>query len=156
MEEVFKKAYMSEGIDVNREHLTNLWFADDVALFNNNNNNNNNNNSNNNNKINDKWEKTFKQSKLRKSETRPKNTQGKDKTHDKLRTQWRYTNWTRKNEKATQFKYLGQTTHLKETTTEETDAKIRAEWSCFGKKKGAGGGGGCFKIDNSPYYSKNK
>ena len=37
-------------------------------------------------------------------------------------------------EKVTEFKYLGQTTHLKDTTKEETYARIRAAWSCFGKK----------------------
>ena len=35
----------------------------------------------------------------------------------------------------TEFKYLGQTTHLKDTTKEEIYARIRAEWSCFGKNK---------------------
>ena len=34
MEEVFKKADISEGVNVNGENLTNLRFADDVALFN--------------------------------------------------------------------------------------------------------------------------
>ena len=37
-------------------------------------------------------------------------------------------------EKATEFKYLGQTTHLKDTTKEEIYSRIRAAWSCFGKK----------------------
>ena len=36
-------------------------------------------------------------------------------------------------EKVTEFKYLGQTTHLKDTTKEEIYARIRAVWSCFGK-----------------------
>ena len=39
------------------------------------------------------------------------------------------------NEKVTEFKYLGQTTHLTDTTKEEIYARIRAVWSCFGKKK---------------------
>ena len=39
-------------------------------------------------------------------------------------------------EKMTEFKYLGQTTHLKDTTKEEIYARIRAAWSCFGKKQG--------------------
>ena len=30
----FKKADISEGVNVDGENLTNLWFADDVALFN--------------------------------------------------------------------------------------------------------------------------
>ena len=34
MEEVFKKADISDGINVDGETLTNLRFADDVALFN--------------------------------------------------------------------------------------------------------------------------
>ena len=35
----------------------------------------------------------------------------------------------------TEFKYLGQTTHLKDTTKEKIYARIRAAWSCFGKNK---------------------
>ena len=38
-------------------------------------------------------------------------------------------------EKVTEFKYLGQTTHLKDTTKEEIYARIRAAWSCFGIKR---------------------
>ena len=38
-------------------------------------------------------------------------------------------------EKVTEFKYLGQTAHLKDTTKEEIYARIRAAWNCFGKKK---------------------
>ena len=34
MEEVFKKADISEGVNVDVENLTNLRFDDDVALFN--------------------------------------------------------------------------------------------------------------------------
>ena len=33
MEEVFKKADITEGINVDGENLANLRFADDVALF---------------------------------------------------------------------------------------------------------------------------
>ena len=35
----------------------------------------------------------------------------------------------------TEFKYLGQTTRLKDTAKEEIYARIRAVWNCFGKKK---------------------
>ena len=38
-------------------------------------------------------------------------------------------------EKVTEFKYLGQTTHRKDTTKEEIYARIRAAWRCFAKKK---------------------
>ena len=34
--------------------------------------------------------------------------------------------------KVAKFKYLGQTTHLKDTTKEEIYARIRAAWRCFG------------------------
>ena len=37
--------------------------------------------------------------------------------------------------KVKEFKYLGQTTHPKDTTKEEICARIRAACSCFGKKK---------------------
>ena len=36
--------------------------------------------------------------------------------------------------KVTEFKYLGQNTHLKDTTKEVIYTRIRAAWSCFGKK----------------------
>ena len=38
-------------------------------------------------------------------------------------------------EKVTEFKYLGQNTHLKDTAKEEIYARIRAAWSSFGKSK---------------------
>ena len=37
-------------------------------------------------------------------------------------------------EKVTEFKWLGQTTHLKDTTKEEIYARIKGACSCFGKK----------------------
>ena len=37
--------------------------------------------------------------------------------------------------KVTEFKYLGEITHLKDTTKEEMCARIRAAWSCYGKNK---------------------
>ena len=48
-------------------------------------------------------------------------------------------------ENVTEFKCLGQTTHLKDTTKEEIYAGIRAAWSCFEKKK---------KKKNTRKYSK--
>ena len=41
-----------------------------------------------------------------------------------------------KMDKVTKIKYLGHTTLLKDTTKEEVYARIRAAWSCFGKKQG--------------------
>ena len=71
MEEVFKKADNSDEINVDGENLRNLRFANNVAVFNNNN------------KIwkkNPKCEKKtpLKQSELKKSESWPKNTQGRE------------------------------------------------------------------------------
>ena len=37
--------------------------------------------------------------------------------------------------KVTEFKYLGQNKHIKDTKKEEIYATIRAAWSCFQKKK---------------------
>ena len=54
-------------------------------------------------------------------------------------------------EKVTEFKYLGQTTHLKDTTKEEVNARIRAAWNCFGKKTKK-----YSKTDNSQFHSRNK
>ena len=71
----------------------------------------------------------------RKSESFPKNTHGKTEymtnhadSSDILTNQ-------AKIEKVTGLKYLGQITHLNDTTKEDIYAKIRAAWSCFGKKK---------------------
>ena len=80
--------------------------------------------------------KTPEQSKLRKPESWLKNTQWKKTKYmtnhadseDILIDQ-------QKIEKVTEFKYLGQTTHLKDTTKEEIYARIRAAWNCFGKNK---------------------
>ena len=59
----------------------------------------------------------------------------------------------------TEFKYLGQTTHLKDTTNEEMYARIKAAWSCFGKKKKKKTHPKTrkySKVDNSPFHSKDK
>ena len=59
MEEVFKKAEISGGVNVDGENLSNLRFADDVALLN---------------ETSKQMEKTHEQSKLRKHESWLKNT----------------------------------------------------------------------------------
>ena len=51
-----------------------------------------------------------------------------------------------------EFKYLGQNTHLKETTKEVTYARIRAAWSCLGKKPPRK----YSKINNSPLHLKTR
>ena len=68
--------------------------------------------------------------------------------HGKLYSEYILTD-QEKCEKVTKLKYLGQTTHLKDTTNKEIHARIRAAWSCFGKTKKY------LRIDNSLCYSKN-
>ena len=82
MEEVFKKADISEGVNVNGENLTNLRFTNDVALFN---------------ETTKQMKKTPEQFKLRKPESWLKNTQRKDRVHDKPCRQRIYTNRSAKN-----------------------------------------------------------
>ena len=119
-EEVFKKADISEGVNVDGENLTNLRFADDVALFN----------------------KTTKQMEKHLNNLNSESLKVGLKIH-KGKTKY-MTNHAHSEDilidqqkigKVTEFKYLGHTTHLKDTTKEEIYARIRAAWSCFGKSK---------------------
>ena len=122
MEEVFKKTEISEGVNVDGENLTNLRFADDVALF-------------------DETTRQMEKKKhlnnlnseslkvglkIHKGKTKYMTNQAD--SEDILIDQ-------QKIEKLTEFKYLRQNTHLKDTTKEEICARIRAAWSCFGKNK---------------------
>ena len=119
MEDVFKKADISEGVNVDGENLTNLRFADDVVLFN---------------ETTKQMEKHLNNLNSESLKVGLKIRKGKTKymtdhadSEDILIDQ-------QKIEKMTEFKYLGQTTHLKDTTKEEIYARIRAAWSCFEKK----------------------
>ena len=143
MEEVFKKADISEGVNVDGENLTNLRFADDVALFN----------------------ETTKQMethlnnlnseslkvglKMHKGKTKYMTNQAD--SEDILTDQQKMEKVTEFMEKVTEFKYLGQATHLKDKTKEEIYARIRAAWSCFGKKTRK-----YSRVNNSPFHLKNK
>ena len=120
VEEVFKEAHISEGVNVDGENLTNLRFADDVALFN---------------ETTKQMEKHLNTLNSESLKVGLEIHKGKTKymtnhadSEDILIDQ-------QKIEKVTEFKYLGQTTHLKDTTKEEIYARIRAAWSCFGKNK---------------------
>ena len=120
MEEVFKKADISEGVSVAGENLTSLRFAGDVALFN----------------------ETTKQMEKHLNSLNSESLKVGLKVH-KGKTKYMINHADsediqidqQKIEKVTEFKYLGQTTHLKDTTKEEIYARIRAAWSCFGKNK---------------------
>ena len=98
MEEVFKKADISEGVNVDGENLTNLRFADDVALFN---------------KTTKQMEKHLNNLNSESLKVGLKIHKGKEKymtnhadSEDILIDQ-------QKIEKMTEFKYLRQTTHLR-------------------------------------------
>ena len=120
MEEVFKKAEISEGVNVDGENLSNLRLADDVALLN----------------------ETTKQMEKHLNNLNSESLKVGLKIH-KGKTKYMTNHADSKDilidqqkiEKVTEFKYLGQTTHLKDTTKEEIYARIRAAWSCFGKNK---------------------
>ena len=137
MEEVFKKADISEGVNVDGENLTNLRFADNVALFN----------------------ETTKQLGKHSISLNSESLKVGLKIH-KEKTKY-MTNHAdsedilidqQKNLKVTEFKYLGQTTHLKDTTKEEIYSRIREQrGTVLGKKKKKNP-----KIDNSPFHLKNK
>ena len=116
MEEVFKKADITERINVDGENLTNSRFANEVALFN---------------------EKTKQMKKLVDS-LNAENLKVGLKTHKgKANYMTNYADSEdiltsqEKIEKVTKFKYFRQSTHLKHTTKEEIYARIRAAWSCI-------------------------
>ena len=120
MADVFKKADISEGVNVDGENLTNLRFADDVALLN----------------------ETTKQMEKHLNNFNSESLKVGFKIH-KGKTEY-MTNHADSEDilidqhkigKVTEFKYLGQTTHLKDTTKEEIYGRIRVAWSCFGKNK---------------------
>ena len=120
MEEVFKKAEISEGVNVDGENLSNLRFADDVALLN---------------ETSKQMEKHMNNLNSESMKVGLKIHKGKTKYMTNYADNEDILIGQQKIEKVTEFKYLGQTTHLKDTTKEEIYARIRAGWSCFGKNK---------------------
>ena len=80
-------------------------------------------------------EKKLKQSELKSLKVGLKRHQGKTKYMTNQADSEDILIDRQKTEKVTEFKYLGHTTHLKDTTKEEFYARIRAAWSSFGKNK---------------------
>ena len=120
LEELFKKVDISEGVNADGENLTNLRFADDVALFN---------------ETTQQMEKHLNNLNSESMKVGLKIHKGKTKYITNHANSEGILIDQQKIEKVTEFKYLGQTTHLKDTTKEEIYARIRAAWSCFGKNK---------------------
>ena len=119
MEEVFKKAEISEGVNVDGENLTNLRFGDDVALFN---------------ETTKQMEKHLNSLNSESLKVGLKIHKGKTKYMTNHADSEEILIDQQKIEKVTEFKYLGQNTHHKDTTKEEICARIRAAWSCFENK----------------------
>ena len=120
MEEIFKKVEISEGVNVDGENLSNLRFADDVSLLN---------------ETTKQMEKHMNNLNSESMKVGLKIHKGKTKYMTNYADSGDILIGQQKIEKVTEFKYLGQTTHLKDTTKEEIYARIRAAWSCFGKNK---------------------
>ena len=120
IEAIFQKADLVHGLNVDGETLTNLRFADDVALL---------------------TEKTT-QMELQLNDLYDASKEVGLKMH-KRKTKY-MTNFDSSNEihieserieKVDSYKYLGQTTWLQDTTKEEVKCRIRAGWSCFGRNR---------------------
>ena len=120
IEEVFKKAQLNGGITVDGEMLTDLRFADDVAL------------------ISTSVSDMNKQiTSLNKESKSIGLTMHKDKTKymTNFDTQEDIEIEGRKLEKVEEYKYLGQTLKMVDTTKEEVLLRIKAGWMNFGRHK---------------------
>ena len=133
MEEVFKKVEISEGVNVDGENLSNLRFADDVALFN---------------ETTKQMEKHLNNLNSESLKVGLKIHKGKTKymtnhadSEDILIDQ-------QKIEKVTEFKYLGQTTHLKDTLKKKYMPESEQRGAVLEKIRKYS------RINNSPFHLK--
>ncbi|GFO26778.1 endonuclease-reverse transcriptase [Plakobranchus ocellatus] len=120
IEIIFRKADLEHGLNVDGETLTNLRFADDVAL------------------VTEKVENMEEQLNVLNNislESGFKMHKGKTKYMNNFESNKDITIDKEKIEKVESYKYLGQTTYLKDTTKEEVTCRIRAAWSCFERNR---------------------
>ncbi|GFN93010.1 endonuclease-reverse transcriptase [Plakobranchus ocellatus] len=120
IEMIFRKADLEHGLNIDGETLTNLRFADDVAL------------------VTEKVENMEEQLNVLNNislESGLKMHKGKTKYMNNFESNKDITIDKEKIEKVESYKYLGQTTYLKDTTKEEVTCRIRAGWSCFGRNR---------------------
>ena len=103
MEDVFKKKDVSEGVNIDGVRLTNLWFADDAALFG---------------ETTRHMEKHLNSLNSESLKVVLKMHQGKTKYMTNHADSEDILMDRQKIEKVTEFKYLGQTTHLKDTAVD--------------------------------------
>ena len=119
IEEIFKKADLDKGINIDGERLQNLRFADDVALV----------------------TKTTKEMEehLNKLNTESKKCglkihKGKTKFMTNFETDEEIKIENEKLEKVESYNYLGQITTTNRKSEDEIKERIRKSWSCFGKR----------------------
>ncbi|GFS25595.1 endonuclease-reverse transcriptase [Elysia marginata] len=120
IEMIFRKAELKHGLNVDGETLNKLRFADNVALV-----------------TEDTKSMEEQLNNLNKIslESGLKMHKGKTKyminfeSHENIQIN------KEKIEEVPNYKYLGQTTYLKETTKKEVTCRIRAGWNCFGKNR---------------------
>ena len=120
IETIFQMVDLDKGLNIDGETLTNLRFADDVALTTNN--------------ITEMEEQLNRLNKNCKN-IELKMHKGKTKYMTNFQNNQEIHIDSEKIEEVTNYKYLGQTTYLKDTTKEEVTCRIRAGWSCFGTNR---------------------
>ena len=120
IEEIFKKADLDKGINIDGERLQNLRFADDVALV----------------------TKTTKEMEehLNKLNTESKKCglkihKGETKFMTNFETDEEIKIENEKLEKVESYNYLGQITTTNRKSEDEIKERIRKSWSCFGKNR---------------------
>ena len=120
IDEIFKKADLDKGININGERLQNLRFADDVALV----------------------TKTTKEMEehLNKLNTESKKCglkiyKGKTKFMTNFETDEDNENENEKLEKVESYNYLGQITTTNRKSEDELKERIIKSWSCFGQNR---------------------
>ena len=133
MEDIFKKADISEGSNVDGELDTYLCSTDYVIVLTNKRN---------------KWGKTFEHTKLGKSESWLRNTHGKDKIYDKPSRQWRYLNWAGGKMKEWQNSNISDKQHASKGPQKKKKCQEQGTWNGLGKTKT------CYRANKSLYHSK--
>ena len=120
IEEIFKKADLEKGIDIDGERLQNLRFADDVALVT---------------ETTDEMEEQLNKLNKESKKCGLKIHKGKTKFMTNFETEEEIKIENEKIEKVESYNYLGQITTTKRKLEDEVKERIRKTWSCFGKNR---------------------
>ena len=121
IEEVFKQPELdSNGLRIDGERLTDLRFADDVALFAN---------------STEKLEIQFNKLNINSKKVGLKIHKGKTKYMTNFSELHTIRIENDDIEKVEEYKYLGQTLKMENTTKEEVMVRVKAAWRCFGMHK---------------------